>query len=179
MKLSTLVIVFGLSFAALQVFGVLQPARFGAALRRFPRSLTWGWVLTLLGTAGFLYNLRQEAISDFAAYKPMMLGGFGVLGVATCIFVKDFLAVRGLAVVLLVLAKVLVDAARWSDTPWHLVITVWAYVWIVAGMWFTVSPWRARDLIEWSTATVERTRRLSAVRMAFGLFVAGLGATVF
>lgn len=179
MKLSTLLIVLGLGLAVWQLFGVLQPARFGAALRRFPRSLAWGWVLTLLGTAGFLYNLRQEAISDFAAYKPMMLAGFGVLGVATCIFVKDFLAVRGLAVVMLLLAKLLVDAARWTDTPWQLVISVWAYVWVVAGMWFTVSPWRARDLIEWSTATVERTRRLSAVRMAFGLFIAGLGATVF
>ena len=179
MKLSTLAIVLGLGFAALQLFGVLQPARCREALRRCPRSVAWGWVLMLLGTAGFLWNLQQEAISDFAAYKPMMLAGFGVLGVATCIFVQDFLAVRGLAVVLLLLAKVMVDAARWSDTPWRLVITVWAYGFVIAGMWFTVSPWRLRDLIEWSTATVERTRRLSAVRMVFGLFIAGLGATVF
>ena len=72
----------------------------------------------------------------------------------------------------------MVDAARWSDTPWRLVITVWAYGFVIAGMWFTVSPWRLRDLIEWSTATVERTRRLSAARLGLGLLVAGLGATV-
>lgn len=179
MKLSTLTIILGLGFAALQIFGVLWPERFRARLRRFPRSVPWGVVLTLAATAGFLWNLQQEAISDFAAYKPIMLLGFGLLGVATCIFVQDFLAVRGLAVLLLLLAKILVDTARWSESGWRLLIMVWAYSWVIAGMWFTVSPWRLRDLIDWSTATVERTRNLSVARMAFGLFIAGLGLTVF
>ena len=179
MKLSTLAIAIGLSTAGLQIFGILFPAECRTALRKLPRSLPWGIVFTLAATAGFLWNLQQEAISDFAVYKPMMLAGFGLLGVATCIFVQDFLAVRGLAVLLMLLAKVMVDSARVVDSQWRLVIVVWAYVMVVVGIWFTVSPWRMRDLIEWSTATVERTRNLSVARMGFGLFVAGLGMTAF
>ena len=79
----------------------------------------------------------------------------------------------------LMLAFLMVNTARWVDTHWRLVIITWAYVWVLAGMWFTVSPWRARDLIDWATASEARTRLLSGVRMAFGLFVAALGLTAF
>jgi hypothetical protein len=46
-------------------------------------------------------------------------------------------------------------------------------------MWFTVSPWRMRDLLHWGTASVGRTRCLSGVRLAFGVFVVLLGLTVY
>ena len=56
--------------------------------------------LVLTGTAWFLYNLSLESISDFASYKNILFAGFAGVGIGTCIFVQDFLAVRGLAVVL-------------------------------------------------------------------------------
>ncbi|MBI4326990.1 MAG: hypothetical protein HY674_17250, partial [Chloroflexi bacterium] len=132
-----------------------------------------------LGTVWFLWNLNQESISDFAAYKKWMLVGFGAIGVSSCIFVRDFLAVRGLAVVLLLLAKLTLDTARWHDSSWRLVLVVWAYLWVVAGIWFTISPWRLRDLLNWATANEQRVRVGSAIRLALGLFVAILGLTVF
>jgi hypothetical protein len=46
-------------------------------------------------------------------------------------------------------------------------------------MWFTISPWRLRDLLYWATASEKRIRVGSAVRAAFGLFVAFLGFEVF
>src|SRR4029077_2472084 len=81
--------------------------------------------------------LSQESISDFAAYKSALLGGFAAVGIASCIFVQDFLAVRGLAVVFLVLAKLMVDTARWNPSEWRLVVVTWAYVLVIAGIWFT------------------------------------------
>jgi hypothetical protein len=50
---------------------------------------------------------------------------------------------------------------------------------VLGGMWFTISPWRMRDLIYWGTANDARIRITSAVRLAFGIFVAALGFTVF
>jgi hypothetical protein len=73
----------------------------------------------------------------------------------------------------------MVDTARWVDSGWRLVIVTWAYMWILAGMWFTISPWRLRDFIQWGTATPERIRLLSGLRVAFGLFVLLLGLTAF
>jgi hypothetical protein len=126
-----------------------------------------------------VWYLNQESISDFAVYKPILLVGFAGVGIASCFFVQDFLAVRGLAVVLLLLAKLMVDTARWVDTEWRLVFITWAYALVIAGFWFTLYPWHLRDALNWSTANDQRTRMLSAARLAFGLFVAVLGVTVY
>ena len=181
MKLSTVAILLGTIVALINLYGVLKPTEFGEAARKFPRSLPIGYGLMLLGTAWFVWNLRQESISDFEKLKPYLCALFIAVGVGTCIFVKDFLAVRGLAVVLLLAAKLMVDAGRphLGDTHWVLVIQTWAYVLVVVGIWFTISPWRMRDLVNWGTANEQRIRIGSGLRMAFGLFVAILGLTVF
>jgi hypothetical protein len=142
LKLSTLAILLGLGMGLPQIYGLVKPSAFAAAVRKFPRSLPWGFVLMLLGTGWFLWNLSQESISDFASYKDKLFFGFAAIGIATCFFVQDFLAVRGLAVVLLLLAKLMVDTGRpaLGATSWVLVIQTWAYVLVVAGIWFTVSP---------------------------------------
>src|SRR6266404_1906084 len=103
-NLSTLAVILGVAYALPQIYGLMKPDAFAAGVRKFPRSLPWGIVLMLLGTAWFLWYLNQESISDFAAYKPLLLAGFAAVGLASCIFVQDFLAVRGLAVVLLLWA---------------------------------------------------------------------------
>jgi hypothetical protein len=180
-NVSTLAIVLGLGLGLPQIYGLLKPAEFARAVRRFPRSVSCGWVLMLLGTAWFLYNLNQESIADFASWKNALIALFAAVGIGSCIFVQDFLAVRGLAVVLLLLAKLMVDAGRehLADNHWVLVIQVWAYVLVLAGMWWTVSPWRLLDLLNWATANERRVRGGCAVRLAFGLFVAALGLRGF
>lgn len=181
MQLSTVAIVFGSIVAAINLFGVLKPKEFGAALRQFPRNLTLGYFLVLLGTGWFVWNLKQESISDFESLKPILYMLFIAVGVGTCIFVKDFLAVRGFAIVILLIAKLMVDAGRprLGETPWVLVIQLSAYVLVVAGIWFTISPWRMRDLLNWMSANESRIRVGSGVRLVFGLFVASLGLMVF
>ncbi len=181
LKLSTLSILLGLGLGLPQVYGVLKPAAYAAAVRKFPRSVPWGVALMLVGTVWFLWNLSQESIADFAAYKNVLFTGFAAVGLGTCIFVQDFLAVRGLAIVLLLLARLMVDTGRpWlPQTAWVLVIQTWAYVLVVAGIWLTVSPWRLRDFLAWGTATERRIKMGCGLRLAFGLFVAALGVTVF
>ena len=179
MNLSTLSVVLGSLIAIPQLFGLLKPSEFAAGARKFPRSVLAGYFLMGIGTVWFLRNLNAESISDFASYKKLMLLAFGSIGVLTCVYVKDFLAVRGLAVVLLLVGKLMLDTARWNESEWRLLIAVWAYVWILAGMWFTVSPWRLRDIIHWSTASERRIKIGSGLRLAFGIFVIVLGLSVF
>ena len=179
LKLSTLAVVLGLIVALPSLLGLIKPKAFAEAARKFPRNTTAGWVLVLLGTAWFLYYVQQENVSDFASMKRIFYLVFSAVGIATCIFVRDFLPVRGLAVVFLLTAKLMVDTARWEPTGWRLVISFWAYALVLAGMWFTISPWRLRDIINWSVATESRTRLINGVRAAFGVFVVALGLTVF
>jgi hypothetical protein len=178
-KLSTLSVLLGLVFVFLNVYGVLKPTAFASAARKFPRYTPVGYILILVSTIWFVANVSHESIADFASFKPFLYILFIGVGLGACLFVKDFLPVRGLAVFLLLLAQLMVESARWVDTSWRLVITVWAYAWVLAGMWFTVSPWKLRDFIDWGTANERRTRVLSGLRVAFGLFVVCLGLTVF
>ena len=181
LKLSTLAVVLGLGMGLPQVYGIVKPAEFATAVRKFPRSLSWGYALMLLGTVWFLWNLSQESIADFASYKNILFAAFAGIGIGTCVFVQDFLAIRGLAVVFLLLAKLMVDTGRphLPETHWTLVIQSWAYLLVLAGIWFTVSPWRLRDFLEWGTANEKRTKVGCGIRLAFGLFVAVLGFTKF
>jgi hypothetical protein len=181
LKLSTLSILLGLGMGLPQIYGLVKPAAYAAAVRKFPRSVPWGVALMMLGTVWFLFHLNQESIADFAAYKSVLLAVFAGVGLGTCIFVQDFLAVRGLAIVLLLVARLMLDTGRPAlpYTHWALVIQSWAYVFVVAGIWFTVSPWRLRDFLNWGTANEQRIKIGCGLRLAFGLFVAGLGVTVF
>jgi hypothetical protein len=179
MKLWILSLALAVGVGGLEIVGFTQPAKYSAWLKAFPRSLAWGYFLVILATIWFNWNLHNESIADFEPLKPYLHILFAAVGIGTCVYVKDFIAVRGAAVVMLLLANLMVDSARWLDTPWRLVIVIWAYLFVVVGIWFTISPWRMRDLIEWRTASLQRVRALSAIRLVFALFLAGLALFVF
>jgi hypothetical protein len=181
MKLSLLAILLGVGFGLPQIYGLASPDKFAATVRRFPRNLPAGIFLMLLGTAWFVWNVNSEPIADFAAYKTTMMVVFAGVGVLSCFYVQDFLAVRGLAVVFLLLAKAMVDTGRphLGESPWVRVIQAWAYVLILAGIWFTITPWKMRDFLNWMTATPSRIKVGSAIRLGFALFIVLLGLTAF
>ncbi len=190
MKLSHLTILLGVVMGLPQVYGLMKPAGLATAARKFPRSLPAGVVLMLLATAWFAWNVNVEPIADFSAFKPYMLGAFIAVGILSCIFVRDFLAVRGLAVLMLLLAKLMVDTgcphlpttvfhAQPGESSWVLVIQTWAYVFAVLGIWFTVTPWRLRDFINWATDSAARVRILCLIRLGFAACIVDLGLTAF
>ena len=177
--LSTLAVGLGLVMVCINLFGLLKPTQFTAMARQLPRSMTAGYVFVLCGTAWFIWNVQNETLADFESLKPYLFTLFILVGVGTCVYVRDFLGARGLAVILLLLAKLMVDSERWADSEWRVVIAVWAYVLVLAGMWWTVAPWKMRDFFNWMTANEKRVRIGSAVRCAFGVFVIVLGLTKF
>ena len=181
MKLSLLSVLLGVGMGLPQVYGLAKPAQLAATVKKIPRNFAAGVALMLLGTAWVVWNVNNEPIADFSAFKPYMMAGFIAVGVLSCIFIQDFLAVRGLAVVMLLLAKLMVDTGRphLGESPFVVVIQAWAYVFVVMGIWFTITPWKLRDLLNWATATEARTRLLSGVRLAGAAFVLILGLTAF
>jgi len=179
LPLPALCVLLGVGFCLPQIYGLKAPKKFASAARGFPRSAVAGRVLMPLATLWFLYYMRAENLADFVNFKQYLMLLFLAIGIGTCIFVRDFLAVRGAAVGFLLLAKLMVDRARWADTDWRLVVVTWAYVLVLAGIWLTISPWRLRDFVEWGTANEKRIRLGCGIRLVFGLFMAALGLAVF
>jgi hypothetical protein len=179
MTLSTLAMILGAVYCIPQVYALVDPKKFTQNARAFSRNEGIGFILMAVGTIWFLYNLNAEAIADFKDYKKWMLTGFGGLGLLTCVYVRDYLAVRGLSVCLLLLAWFTLNHTRWEKSPARLILVVWAYTWVLAGMWFTVSPWRLRDFLNWFTARQSRLRSFSIFHLAFGILIIVLGLTAF
>ncbi|HTV42335.1 MAG TPA: hypothetical protein VMF08_17325 [Candidatus Sulfotelmatobacter sp.] len=181
MKLSLLAILLGAGLGLPQLYAFASPQKFKASVRAFPRNVPVGVLLMLLATGWFVWNVNIEPVADFSSFKPAMMGAFAAIGILSCFYVQDFLAARGLAVVFLLLAKAMVDIGRphLAESPWVLVIQVWAYVLVVAGIWFTITPWKLRDFLNWMTATEARIKIGSAIRLGFALFIVLLGLTAF
>ena len=186
-SLANLSVLLGVFLAAVSGYSLAKPDAVARALRAFPRANAPGYVLMLAATAWFLWNIRIEDMADYREIKHWFYIGFGAVGIGSCIFLRDFLAVRGLAVFMLLLAKLMLDTQRnyMLATPeaymseWRLVFAVWAYMIIVMSMWLVISPWRMRDMIEWMLAKPGRLVVKGWFRLGFGILLIVLGLTVF
>ena len=179
MDLGTLTVLLGIATMLPPIYGLVNPEKFSSFARGLSRNTMAGYVFIVIGTVWFLFILENETLADFEVYRSKMRFFFVLLGIGACVYLKDFLAVRGLAVVLLLLAKTVIEAARYEETSWRLLLIVFAYIWIICGMVFTVSPWRFRDIVEWKFANVDRVKMLCYIRLVIGLLLVGLGLTVF
>ncbi len=177
--LSQIALALGLVCLIAHLWPALKPASCGEWLKKFHRNTAVGVVLMLIGTAWFEYNLIHSDISDFEQFRPLLLGGFVVLGVGCCIFVRDYLSIRGLAVVTCLVADLVLDVQRWHPSPLRVLIALWMYVWVVLAMWTAVAPWRARDWLAWSAAKESRLRAFGVAGVAWGAVVTALALTAF
>ena len=178
-SLSLLSLIFGALAIAGGAFGLAQREKAMDFSRNFPRHETIGPVLILAGMTWFLFILHGENMADFEGYRRPFYGIIIATGVGACFFLKDYLAVRGLAVLMILVAKLIVDTARFHESDWRILLVSIAYAKVVAGMWFTVSPWRMRDMIGWATANENRFKILCATRLALGVLLVVLGLTAF
>lgn len=179
LSLSQLSVLLGIGIAIPQVWQITRPEEWRRWSTTFPRSQSLGWVLVLGATAWFLRHVQNETLADFSRFKPYLLAGFAAIGVLTCVYVNDFLAARGLALMMLLVAKLMVDTARWHASGWRWVIATLAYAWVFAGIWLTISPWRLRDFLEWQNRTDQRLRALAFARLALAVLLIVLGLTVY
>ena len=154
-----------------------KPLAVGEWLKKFPRNVPIGVVLMLIGTAWFEWNLWQENLSDIAPWKNLMLIGFALVGCGSCVYVRDYLSVRGLSVVMLMAAWWLIELVRFHESPWRRALVAWGYVWAVLGIWWSMSPWRLRDAIQWVTSETGRLRLGALAGILWGAVLIALGLT--
>jgi hypothetical protein len=135
-------------------------------------------VFFALGTAAFLYRVVHLSPADFGDYKVFLLVGFSVLAVLAFFCVPDFLAVRGLAVCVLLGAMPLLDAAFMEyDKPQRLFMVTPIYlIALPSAIWLGAQPWRMRDFLEWLLRPGPRARVCGGILLAYGVV---LGAVAF
>jgi hypothetical protein len=156
---------------------LLNSSRAIAALKAMPRSASAAYVFFGAGAAWFLWNVWHLSSADFGDYRTLLTIGFAAVAFFAFKCVPDFLAVRGLCVLVLLAATPLLGAAYMEyQYPQRLFMVSIVYVCIALSIWLGASPFRMRDFFEWLFARPGRTRGLGAAMLGYGLL---LGVVAF
>jgi len=179
-ELSIVALLIGL--LALTVGGVsmLIPSRIRAGLAAFPRSIWPGRILATMDLIWAAYALSLMHLGMFDAWK-VHLYWLVPVSIFVCIkYLDELLSPRALGGFFLLVAGPVLDIARWNPSEWRLVVTVIAYVWILLGLTFLLSPWWFRRLTPWIAGPNDRAVQISgAIKTLLGLGLIALALLVY
>ena len=162
-----------------RVPGIVAPEKFGEVVRKFPRSVPWGRVLMGIAAIWAWIVLFNAATDDWAWARPIVVVGVPVAYWLVIEFAEQFLALRGLAALLLLIAKVMLDAADRSELTLRLIVTVLAYVWVCVAIWMASAPHQVRDVLGFITANNARCRVACFLGVCVGALLVVLGLCVY
>ncbi len=148
--------------------------------RALPRSKVAAWLFFGLGAIWFLWRLSHLGESDLIFFKtpqPVMIA-FAVLSVLAIFFTPDFLAVRGLSVLMLLAAEPLLYSAYMEyQHPQRLLMVTAVYIGLGLALYLAAAPYRMRDLVEWLFRLPTRPRVIGAIILGYGLVTAAAAFT--
>jgi len=107
-------------------------------------------------------------MGEFSAFRRPFLFALPIGFFLTMRFVDEFLAVRALGILALLVAEPLLDAAFFRYESSRLVLTVLAYLLVVLGLTWVMVPYKLRDQINWFSKTTARWRGISVFGFAYG-----------
>ena len=170
-ELSIVALLLGLFALTVGGLSLLIPARIRAGLAAFPRSIWPGRILAVIDLIWAAYALSLMHLGMFDAWKVHL---YWLVPVAIFLCVKyldELLSPRALGGFFLLVAGPVLNIARWHPSEWRLVVTVIAYVWILLGLTFLLSPWWFRRLAPWIAGSNDHVVRITGLIKA----LAGLG----
>src|SRR5205814_3078698 len=136
--------------------------------RSLPRSRIAGIVLLTLALLWSLWLLATIEMGEFASLRRPLLIALPIGYVLILRFVDEFLAVRALGILCLLGAEPLIDAAFLRYELTRLVVTVFAYLLVIAGLFWVTMPYLLRDQVNWSTGTNMRWRLINGAALIYG-----------
>src|SRR4051812_48996189 len=152
----------------------------GSTAKALPRSNRATWLFFGAGAVWFVWRCSQLTESDLIFFKtpmPVMLG-FGVLAALAFVYTPDFLAVRGLSILMLLAAEPLLYAAYMEYShPQRLLMVTAVYLGLALALYLAAAPYRLRDIFEWLFQRPSRPRLIGAILLSYGLATAAAAFT--
>lgn len=149
-------IVVAVTLLGSHLWALKNSAKTQAFFKAFPRSLQWGVILLTIDVLWSVFALANMDMGEFfnmrRVFIMITIGGY----FAVVMFVKEFLAVRALGVLMLLASGPVLTAAFLQPQMSRLLLPVLAYVWIIAGMYFIGMPFLMRDWVNWLLAKPQR-----------------------
>jgi hypothetical protein len=98
--------------------------------------------------------------------------------VLTLRFGMEFLSVRALGMLLLLVAEPLLESAWLRPETGRLFLVGLVYLWIVCGLFFIGTPYILRDLISWVSASTLRWKAASMAGIVYGAILIGVRTSI-
>lgn len=174
-------LVLALFLIGIHLVMLLKPEPVQGFLKKFPRNdqlgqillgigLAWFWLLIAPSGMGKLSALSMD-LGEFNGAKRFLQWGTPISLFLVCYSVRDFLAVRALGVLGLMVAAPLLSAAFLEDPQSRLVIPIYAYALLTASMFMVGMPYLFRDAVTWVTADQKRWKLCSLAGLVYGIVV--------
>ncbi len=179
LSLFTIGLILGVWLIAFHALMLAKRSGMQDFLTKFPRNQTLGQILLGIGLAWFWLLIAPEGYGKLSALA-MDLGEFNgakptlrilVPGslILVSISVRDFLAVRALGVVGLMVASPLLEAAFLKDPSSRLLVPIYAYALLTASMFWVGMPYLFRDAVTWVTSEQKRWTMCAFAGLGYGI----------
>ncbi|MEI6491966.1 MAG: hypothetical protein WCO94_05400 [Verrucomicrobiota bacterium] len=169
LSLQTTGLAAGMLLLISHVFALISPEQTVAWARTFPRSRVAATVLIALAGVWSFLLVQTIDLGEFSQLRNIMLAAIVAGAFLSWIYVPEFLAVRALGMILLLIAEPLLESAVLRQEPSRLLLVVLAYVWVIAGLFFVGMPYLLRDVVQWLTADRSRLRFGALAGSAYGV----------
>src|SRR5213595_3751977 len=178
LSLQTAGIIAGAFLILMSLPGLFKPDLANVA-QRFPRSHIGGVVLLTISLLWTFWLLATIQMGEFAGFRRPLLIILPIGYVLVLRFVEEFLAVRALGILCLLAAEPLLESAFFRDESSRLVLTVLAYLMIVAGLFWVTMPYLLRDQINWSAGNNARWHALHGIAAVYGAAILACAFTQY
>ena len=168
----------GLFLSALGFILIIPKASIRSVIIDFPRSKKLSFLFVSFATAWFLWrHVAFLSEADFGDYK-LLIGGIALAtALLSFYFTPDFLAVRGLSMIVLLWAREVLDTAFLHTSYSRLVLVSTIYLLIIVALYFGAWPYKMRDCLGWFYKEIVRMKFLGGIVFTLGLIITFLSFT--
>jgi hypothetical protein len=158
----------GLALLIAHLWALKNADKTKAFLRAFPRNYSWGCLLLTIDFVWAMLVLANMDMGEFFFLRKWFLSLVPIGYLLVMIFVKEFLSVRALGSLMLLVAGPVLASAFLQPQMTRLLLPILAYAWIISGMFFVGMPYLMRDGITWLLAKESRWNLAVFSGIAYG-----------
>ena len=164
-------ILLGLVLIATHAFAFYSSGSVSTWLKKLPRNRKLGIGILILDAAWAFMIISNMDLGEFFALRRFLKLAIPISSFFIITFADDFLAVRAIGVFFLLAACPILEAAFLQDPASRLLLPIFAYAIIIAGLVWVGMPYLMRDAIGWVTAQPKRWRVACSAGALYGVAI--------
>jgi len=172
-------ITIGVALLATHLFALLKKESVQPFLQKFPRNKMAGTILITIVALLCFVLMKQIDMGEFFVFRGKILILIPIAAVLINRFCDEFLSIRALGALMLLLAAPVLFSAFLKPQISRLLLPILAYAWIIAGLFWVGMPYLFRDKINWLISSTGRWKIACFAGIAYGALLLGTAIATY